>query len=227
MLKQTVILFFIFIAGCSNPQEGPDKTIGGAVLGAGWGAGAGAVIGNQVGASGEGVAVGAGFGAVGGALTGLGNDLTEDAIIDQEKALASLKLQNESNSRQLSNIQDSLDQNSHNGLAGGVHQIYFDIDVTSLKSGSIAELEVIAEQIMTTPHTGKVNIVGHSDDAGSPEYNSRLAEARARSVSAFLSSRGVPLSQIKVASFGSERPVANNSSEFGKQLNRRVDIYVE
>ena len=51
------------LLACSNPQPGPDKTIAGALLGAGWGAGAGAVVGNQVSTPGKGTAVGAGFGA--------------------------------------------------------------------------------------------------------------------------------------------------------------------
>lgn len=227
MFKPSIAIFTLLLVACSNPQEGPDKTIGGAVLGAGWGAGAGAIIGHQVSYAGEGAAIGAGFGAVGGALAGVGNDLNEDAIIEQEKALASLKLQNDANSRQLSNLQNSLDRTVASNMAGGVHQVFFDVDVTSLRAGSIADLEVIAEQIQKNPHLSRVNVVGHSDDAGTPEYNTRLAEARARSVSAFLSSKGIPLSQIKVSSFGSQRPVANNNSDVGRQLNRRVDIYLE
>ena len=53
----------ILSVGCATPQPGPDKTIAGALLGAGWGAGAGAVVGNQIDASGGGIAVGAGLGA--------------------------------------------------------------------------------------------------------------------------------------------------------------------
>jgi outer membrane protein OmpA-like peptidoglycan-associated protein len=227
MLRKALISSILLLSACNNPQEGPDKTIGGAVLGAGWGAGAGAVIGNQVGYSGEGTAIGAGFGMLGGALTGFSNDLTEDAIMEQEKTLASLKIQNDATSRQLSNLQTTLDSPSLASMKGGMHQIFFDVDVTSLKAGSIADLEILAEQIKSSPNVTQVNIVGHSDDAGTPEYNSRLAEARARSVSTFLASKGIPLSQIKITSYGSQRPVASNTSDVGRQLNRRVDIYLE
>ena len=215
-----------FLTACSNPQPGPDKTIAGAVLGAGWGAGAGAVVGHQVGYTGEGAGVGAGFGAVGGALSGAGYDLNESVLLDQERALASLKIQNEANSQQLRNLQNRMDKAVLSNLTAGVHQVFFDIDATSLKAGAIANLEVIADQIKTSTHGVTINVVGHSDDSGNPEYNSKLAEARARSVSAYLAARGISMNRILVSSFGGERPIATNSSPVGRQLNRRVDIYI-
>ena len=59
------------LSGCSTPTAGPDKSLGGAILGAGWGAGAGAVVGNQVATTGQGMGVGAGIGAAEGLLVGL------------------------------------------------------------------------------------------------------------------------------------------------------------
>lgn len=225
-LLSSIALVLLFCA-CSNPQEGYDKTLGGAVLGAGWGAGAGAVIGHQVSYAGEGVAVGAGFGAVGGALTGLGYDMNEDALITQEKELAALKLQSDVNMRRLSNLQSNLDGKAAIAMGTGVQQIFFDLDATSLRTGALANLEVFAEQVKASPYARTIHVVGHSDDSGSPEYNSRLAEARARAVSSYLAGRGIALGQIKVSSHGSQRPVAANTSDTGRQLNRRVDVYVE
>lgn len=220
------ILLAALLIGCDNPQAGPDKSIAGAVLGAGWGAGAGAVVGNQVSSAGEGAAVGAGFGLVGGALTGAGFDLNEGAMLEQERTLASLKIQNEANAQNLNNVQNKLDQAIVSDLSGGIHQVFFDADASNLKAGSVANLEVIAEQLKISPSAFKVNVTGHSDDSGDPEYNARLAEARARNVSAYLGSRGISMDRIIVAHHGSERPVASNATSVGRQLNRRVDIYI-
>lgn len=214
------------LSACSNPQPGPDKTFAGAILGGAWGAGAGAVIGNQVSYAGEGAGIGAGFGAVAGMMTGISYDLTEGALLDQERALASLKIQNDANAAEIQNLQARLDRAVISNLSGGVHQVFFDVDQTSLKPGAIANLEVIGEQIKSSPHGANIRVVGHSDDSGNPEYNQRLAEARARSVSGYLGSRGIAMDHIQVSSFGSERPIASNGSPVGRQLNRRVDIYI-
>lgn len=220
------ICLLVCSAGCSNPQPGPDKTLAGAVLGAGWGAGAGAVIGHQLSYAGEGAGIGAGFGFVSGALIGAGFDINEGAILDQERALAQLKVQNAVNSKQLEVIQARLDDALVVNRNYGVHQVYFDVDASNLRGGAVADLEVIADQVRMSPYAFTVHVVGHSDDAGTPDYNARLAEARARSVAAYLASRGISSDKIKIEAHGSTRPLASNSSPNGRQLNRRVDVYV-
>ena len=213
-------------AGCSNPQPGPDKTAVGAVLGAGWGAGAGAVIGNQVSYAGEGAGIGAGFGAVAGAISGAGYDLSEGTQLDQGRQLAALKVQNITNQREMERLQGRLDDSVSADLTGGVYQVFFDDDATNLRAGATGNLEVIAESIKSSPRAYTVNVVGHTDDAGSPEYNERLAESRARAVCGYLGARGISMDQIKVTSFGALRPIATNGTPVGRQLNRRVDIYI-
>ncbi len=215
-----------FLVACSNPQPGPDKTIAGAVLGAGWGAGAGAVVGNQIGNTGPGAAVGAGFGALNGIMTGAGYDLTEGSQIREEEELASLRVQNAVNSRQLQHLQARLDRAVTSDISGGVYQVFFDPDATNLKAGAVANLEIVADSIKTSPAAYVINVVGHTDDAGNPEYNERLAEARARTVSAYLGQRGVSMDQIVVKNFGGTRPIATNATPEGRQLNRRVDLFI-
>ena len=227
LIVGTITCFFLFyLNGCHNPQPGPDKTVAGAVLGAGWGAGSGAVIGHQLDYTGQGAAVGAGFGAVAGAISGAGYDLTESTQLHQEKQLASLRVQNQANSQALARLQDRLDRAIAADMNGGIYQVFFDPDATNLRAGAVANLEIIAETIKQSTHAYVVNVVGHADDAGTPEYNDRLAEARARTVSAYLSERGISLGQIKVGSFGSKRPLATNTTDTGRQLNRRVDVYL-
>ncbi|NMC61886.1 MAG: OmpA family protein, partial [SAR324 cluster bacterium] len=215
-----------FFSGCDTPAHGPDKTLAGATLGGGWGAGAGAIIGNQVSNVGAGTAIGAGFGVAAGALSGAAYDLIESDMKQQEGELAQLRAQNLANGAQLQNLQTTLDRLASSPGGFGIFQVFFDVDVTSLKSGAIANLEVIAESIKGDPHATQVMVVGHADDSGSPEYNQQLSEARAREVSSYLMRRGISRDQIKVKGVGSSNPIASNSSPVGRQLNRRVDIYI-
>lgn len=222
-----IALLSILALGCSNPQPGPDKTAAGMVLGAGWGAGSGVIIGHQLDVPGEGAAIGAGFGAVHGAITGAGYDMAEGAILKEKRELASLKVQNLANTRELAQIQAKLDEAATAGdIGGGVYQVFFDLDATSLKAGSVANVQTIADSLKRSPAAYKINVVGHADDSGSPEYNERLAESRARSVSALLGSNGISMDQIAVSSFGSKRPLVTNTTAEGRQLNRRVDIFI-
>jgi len=214
------------LLACSNPQPGPDKTLGGAVLGAGWGVGAGAVVGNQLNNSGPGMVVGAGLGAAQGLMGGAGLDITEGAILEQERTLAALKVQNLATARALDSVQGKLDRAATSDATGGVYQVFFDTDATNLRAGATANLEVLANSIKRDPKATKIYVVGHADDGGAPEYNDRLSEARARSVAGYLTASGISSDQVIVSSFGAKRPLVTNSTPEGRQLNRRVDVYI-
>ena len=228
----TLILLFsslILASSCSNPQPGPDKTIGGAVLGAAWGAGTGAVVGHQVeefSRTGEGVAIGSGIGFFSGAMTGLGYDLVEDTQIEHAQQLEALQVQNAANRQEIANIQRRLDVLAMKDVPSSVYEVYFDEDSTSLRAGSIANLDNIADAVKLAPNARYINIDGHSDDSGDIENSEKLSEARARAVSSYLASQGVAMDQIRINAYGSKRPVASNNTAEGRQLNRRVDVYI-
>lgn len=224
-LASTAVLVSMILIGC-GPRSGPDKTIGGAVLGAGWGAGAGALVGHQVSHAGEGALVGAGVGMVGGALQGAGYDAIEETQIDHEEQLASLRIQNMANNRQLAQMQRQLDDAITNPGARSIYSVYFDSDASNLRAGAVSNLEVIAESIRVDPSALKVFVVGHADDSGNPEYNQRMAEARARTVAAYLGQRGISMGQIVIETKGSTQPIASNATPEGRQLNRRVDVFI-
>jgi outer membrane protein OmpA-like peptidoglycan-associated protein len=212
--------------GCA-PQSGPDKTLGGAVVGAAWGMGAGAVVGNQVSASGEGVAVGAGLGALSGALTGAGYDITESQTMALSEKARAVDIQNNVNSQALLDIQHQLDNTRPTLPESPIHKILFDQDVSSLRSGASLELESIARLIVRNPGIERIVVRGHADDGGTPDYNQRLSEARARSVVGFLAAHGVDREKIKLESLGSTTPLASNLTPEGRQLNRRVDVVLQ
>ncbi len=216
----------IVVSGCHSPQPGPDKTLAGALLGAGWGAGAGAVIGNQVDASGGGIAVGSGIGAAGGLMMGAGWDVQEGTQIELARQLAALKVQGQANQIELEKIQARLDSTTSVHPVGGVYQVFFDEDQTNLRGGGIDGLEKVAEAIKASPMVTAVNIAGHTDDTGNAEYNEKLAKARAESVGSFLAAHGISTAQLKVNGFSASKPVATNRTAAGRQLNRRVEVYI-
>lgn len=216
------------LLACATPQPGPDKSIGGAILGAGWGAGAGAVIGNQTtNAPGKAVAVGAGFGAAGGLLMGMGYDMQEGAQLDQNRELAALKVQSAANQMELAKLQGHLDSSSApSPIGAGVYTVHFDEDQTNLRLGAVKGLEQVAEALKGGRAFRTVYVVGHTDDTGRPDYNEKLAKARADAVAGYLAARGIPTDNIKVESFSASRPVATNKTAAGRQLNRRTEVSI-
>jgi outer membrane protein OmpA-like peptidoglycan-associated protein len=224
ILRHSLAVVIPACVACSNPQAGPDKTIAGALLGAGWGAGAGAVVGNQVSTPGKGVAVGSGFGAAAGLLMGLGYDLEEGVQLEQNRQIAELKIQNAANYNAISKVQAKLDQSLCSDPIGGVYTVYFDEDQTNPRLGAISNLETVAEALKSSPRDRKLLVAGHTDDTGRPDYNDKLALARAQSVAAYLAGRGIALDRIRIESFSAAKPVATNRTPAGRQLNRRTEV---
>jgi outer membrane protein OmpA-like peptidoglycan-associated protein len=207
------------------PTPGPDKAVAGAVLGAGWGAGAGAVIGNQVNDPGPGAAIGAGFGAVSGLVSGIGFDVAEGEELAQQRELDALKVQVAANQRALLALQDNLDDRTQQINAMGFSdQVFFDANRASLRLGSAAKLQRLAEAIKQNPYVTSIELHGHADDMGDTEKNKSLSEARARTVATFLVNQGISLDRIHIIPHGAENPLASNETEAGRQLNRRVEI---
>lgn len=211
--------------GCS-PVSGPDKSAAGLLLGGGWGAGAGAVIGNQVATTGEGIPVGAGFGAAAGLLHGIGYDLEEGNQLRLHRQLASLNVQATANQRYLEKLQGTLDNPMGRDPVGGVYQVFFDEDQTNLRFGAMSNLEALAESIKASSFMRTVHVAGHTDDTGNTKYNETLADARAKTVAAYLASRGIPVVQVESKGYGASKPIATNATPAGRQMNRRVDVYI-
>jgi outer membrane protein OmpA-like peptidoglycan-associated protein len=65
---------------------------------------------------------------------------------------------------------------------------------------------------------------GYTDSVGSTSYNQMLSESRARSVAAYLQNKEVNPVRFDVVGFGESNPIADNNSEAGRALNRRVEL---
>jgi OOP family OmpA-OmpF porin len=72
----------------------------------------------------------------------------------------------------------------------------------------------------------KVELIGHTDNAGSRAGNLSLSQARAEAVKAYVVGKGVDAESIAVSGEGPDRPVADNRTAAGKARNRRIEFRV-
>lgn len=69
-----------------------------------------------------------------------------------------------------------------------------------------------------------VEVAGHTDSSGSDAYNQSLSERRAQSVAEYLKGQQINSQRLITIGLGETMPVASNSTDAGKQANRRVEI---
>ena len=100
---------------------------------------------------------------------------------------------------------------------------YFDFDTAEIKQEARDVLVAHARFLANNPGQN-VRIEGHADERGTKEYNLALGERRAMAVRRFLMANGASSSQMKVVSFGEERPAVMGSSAESYAKNRRVEV---
>jgi outer membrane protein OmpA-like peptidoglycan-associated protein len=103
--------------------------------------------------------------------------------------------------------------------------VLFDSGKAELRPEAGAELDSLVIFLQKFPKV-QLGISGHTDDVGTDEYNLDLSERRAKSVQTFLESKGIPVERLRSRGFGESRPVADNTTESGRQGNRRVECIV-
>jgi OOP family OmpA-OmpF porin len=100
--------------------------------------------------------------------------------------------------------------------------LLFDTDKADLRPEAGPSLDSLAAFLTKHPAV-KIGISGHTDDTGSDEYNLDLSGRRAKAVFEHLIAKGIATTQIEWKAFGETRPVADNTTEQGRQKNRRVE----
>ena len=103
--------------------------------------------------------------------------------------------------------------------------VQFDINRTTVQRDADEKIEKVAIFMRKYPDTTAV-IEGHSDEVGSSADNMRLSQSRADNVVSYLEKRGIARSRLKAVGYGETRPIANNNTELGKRLNRRIDAVI-
>jgi OmpA-OmpF porin, OOP family len=105
-----------------------------------------------------------------------------------------------------------------------LYGIYFDTGKTDLKMESKAQLVEIAK-FLNSETGAKIIVVGHTDNAGSIEFNQTLSQQRASAVATVLiRDYGIAQGRIIAKGVGNYCPVASNASEDGRAKNRRVEL---
>ena len=90
---------------------------------------------------------------------------------------------------------------------------------------SIGYINALAEFLISSP-TIKIGLEGHTDNLGNVKLNKTLSTQRASQIRDLLVKQGVGFERIRVSGFGGTRPIADNKTEVGRILNRRVELVV-
>ncbi len=103
----------------------------------------------------------------------------------------------------------------------GIRDVFFAFDDYSLSDEAMVTLGENARIIKEHPDVVYL-IEGHCDERGTVEYNLALGEKRAKAVRDYLVALGVPASQLRITSYGEERPFALGHDEAAWAQNRRA-----
>ncbi len=203
-----IVALSIFLSACStDPYTGERKasnTAVGATIGAITGAIGGAIVGGSN--TRKSVLIGAGIGALAGGGIGF--------YMDRQEAKLREQLQN-------SGVQIVRDgDNIILNMPGNITFATNSADVNSDFTDVLHSVGLVLEEYDQT----YVDVLGHTDSTGSDSYNQQLSERRARSVANILMNEGIIPERIIVRGLGETYPIADNNTESGRSLNRRVEI---
>ena len=201
----------VFVTGCQtlDPYTREEKTsqaTKGALIGAGVGAVVGLISGDDAVERRQRALIGAGVGALAGGAIGHYQDRQE----------AALRAELEGTGVSVTRIGDNITLN----MPGNVT---FATDSSNISPAFYDVLNSVGKVLDEFDKT-VVEVAGHTDSAGSDAYNQGLSERRAASVANYLRSQGVMAERLITVGMGESRPIADNSTTSGRQMNRRVEI---
>jgi hypothetical protein len=104
--------------------------------------------------------------------------------------------------------------------------IDFDSGSARVSDSSWPILYILADTLAVTRNIRLVRVEGHTDDRGSATANRRLSQERAEAVVDFLIDAGVEPHRLEAVGYGPDYPVADNRTEQGRQMNRRVEFLI-
>lgn len=104
-------------------------------------------------------------------------------------------------------------------------RVYFVHDDTGLTRTERDRLDVFTREL--DDDHGTITVTGHADSTGETDYNRALGQARAEAVRDYLVEAGVDADRITTATAGEDSPAADNDSDYGRAVNRRVRLRVE
>ena len=106
-------------------------------------------------------------------------------------------------------------------------KIQIDFNKATIKPESDSLMQEIINVIKENPHIKKLAIEGHTSSEGSDKYNLKLSDKRAKAVMDYLVKKGeLPKEMFTAKGFGEGKPIAEESTEEGKEKNRRVEFNI-
>ena len=206
----------VLVLSCST------KTGTGALIGTGAGTFVGGVIGKIAGNTAVGAAIGAAVGAGTGALIG--------------KHMDKVKAETEAQLAETATVEEVTDNNGLKAVKVTFDSgLLFATSSSTLNASAKSSLSKFANNVLKKNSTLDVNVYGYTDNQGwknstaeqSVQKNLDLSQARAQSVASYLMACGASADQIAaVEGLGEQNPVGDNSTEAGREQNRRVEVYL-
>lgn len=103
-----------------------------------------------------------------------------------------------------------------------IKNLEFDFGKATIRAHSYPSLDRVAQLLIDKNFSLK--LAGHTDNVGSADANMKLSKERAKSIKAYLVSKGANASRIEATGYGKTQPIASNKTAKGRQLNRRVEF---
>ena len=182
------------------------NTAKGGAIGATAGGVIGGIIGHKAGNTAVGAIIGAAVGGTAGALIGRRMDKQAE------------ELQNDLDGALVQRVGEGILITFNEGMQ-------FDVNSSTVRSSSTGNLSDLSTVLGKYEDTD-ILIEGHTDSSGSEEYNQTLSEKRASSVKRILIQKGIVASRMTAIGYGESQPLEDNSTEAGRQANRRVEVAI-
>jgi len=203
-------ILIVFLSGCAtDPYTGErkmSKAGAGATIGAVVGAAAGALSGKNSRQRRQRALLGAGVGALAGGGVGYYMDRQEQKL-----------------RMQLQNTGVSVTRDGENIILNMPGNVTFNTDSADIKSSFYDVLNSVMLVLKEFDKT-LIEIAGHTDSTGSDQYNQGLSERRSTSVGQYFMAQGIDRMRVMTIGYGESRPIADNATPQGRELNRRVEL---
>ena len=106
--------------------------------------------------------------------------------------------------------------------------VHFAFDSVKIEAGADTAMLDSLVDVLRKDSTKKLVVVeGNADNIGSKYVNESISKRRAQAVSKYFSDRGIDQSRMTIVGYGSEKPIADNNTEEGRQANRRVEVKIQ
>ena len=106
-----------------------------------------------------------------------------------------------------------------------LNNIFFEFGKAILKPESFIELDKVVKFMNENPNM-EIALGGHTDNVGSDDYNLKLSTERSKAVLEYIVSKGIITTRLTTQGYGKTKPLAENNTEEGKALNRRVEFTI-